>query len=341
MMNCGRWSLLILILVITVSTVFPQDEIALARHHYERGRKLYRAGQTDQAIEELYTALSVREIYFKAQLLLGRSLVEARRYREAAATLKEIEVPNRDTVEVQKLLGKAYYEMNKLGEASQKLNYAIVLSKRPNYELHYTLSLVKLRQGDGRTAISEAKRAVALRPGFAPAQKVLSDAYLMIGNYKHAEKWLALYLLHVRDQAEVAVLKERMMGIKTLARARPESSVQKPLTRPKVIRIPQTVYTDEARRYRVEGMVRVQALFGKDATIQQAFVVRGLGFGLDEEALKVARGIKFRPGEVDGRPISMWSGVNIVFTLREREREPKTDIRIALQRPLVEEYALR
>jgi TonB family protein len=333
MINYSSVVLLISILVIPVTTVFPQDETTLARHHYERGRKLYRAGQTDQAIEELYTALSVREIYFKAQLLLGRSLIEAKRYREAAATLKEIEVPNRDTVDVQKLLGKAYYEMNKLREASQKLNYAIVLSRRPNYELHHTLSLVKLRQGDGRSAISEAKRAVALKPGFAPSQKVLSDAYLMIGNYRQAEKSLALYLMHVRDQAEVAVLKERMVGIKTLARARPEASVQKPLTRPKVNRIPLTVYTEEARRYRVEGVVRVQALFGKDGVVQQAFVVRGLGFGLDEEALRVARGIKFRPGEVDGRPISMWSGVNIVFTLEEREREPKTNIRIALYRP--------
>jgi TonB family protein len=332
MKNCGKLILLILVLATLVSTVYPQDDISLARHHYERGRKLYRAGQTDQAIEELYAALSVREIYFKAQLLLGRSLVEAKRYREAAATLKEIEVPNRDTVEVQKLLGKAYYEMNKLREAGQKLEYAILLSKKPNYELHYALSLVRLRQGDGKAAIGEAKRAAALKPGFVPAQKVLSDAYLMIGNYKQAEKWLALYILHVRDQAEVVTLKERMIGIKTLAQARPESSVQKPLTRPRVIRIPPTLYTDEARRYRVEGVVRVQALFGKDGAVQQAFVVRGLGFGLDEEALRVARGIKFKPGEVDGRAISMWSGVNIVFALRGRETEPKTNIRIALYR---------
>jgi tetratricopeptide (TPR) repeat protein len=90
------WILFLLaVLALPAFAVIPQDgenRIA-AERYYKRGQKLYRAGQTEQAIEELYTALSVREIYYEAQLLLGCSLIEAKRYREAAATLKEIKLP--------------------------------------------------------------------------------------------------------------------------------------------------------------------------------------------------------------------------------------------------------
>src|SRR5262245_53955387 len=125
--------ILFLLAVVALPTfaVIPQDDedVITAERHYKRGQKLYRAGQTEQAIEELYRALSVREIYYEAQLLLGRSLIEAKRYREAAATLREIEPTEQGgAAEVHKLLGRAHYEMNRLREATRNLNYAIGFS---------------------------------------------------------------------------------------------------------------------------------------------------------------------------------------------------------------------
>ncbi|MBO0784230.1 MAG: hypothetical protein J2P37_35945, partial [Ktedonobacteraceae bacterium] len=58
---------------------WAQDDLARAEHHYKLGRKLYRKGETERAIEELYTALSVEETYYEAQLLLARSLIDVRR----------------------------------------------------------------------------------------------------------------------------------------------------------------------------------------------------------------------------------------------------------------------
>lgn len=330
MMKYCRLGLVFIILFTMAPIVFPQDDVAHARRYYERGRKLYRAGHTDRAIEELYTALSVQEIFFNAQLLLGRSLVETRRYREAVATLREIESPDRDTAEVQKLLGKAYYGMNKLREASQKLRYASDISKRPDYELHYLLGLVKLRQEDAQSAILEAQTAVALKPRSAPAHKLLSDAYLMKKDYKQAEEALVRCLRNVRDPAEARGLKERIGIIKSLGKAKPEEAIQKPVSPPRIHKIPQPNYTDEARRYRVEGEIRVETLFGSNGVVLQALVTRGLGFGLDEEALKAAQAIEFKPGEIDGQPASMWAGVKILFTIADGKRKPKEDSRIAL-----------
>src|SRR5262245_44839105 len=122
---------LLAVFALPTFAVIPQDdeENVVAERHYKRGQKLYRTGRTEQAIEELYTALSVREIYYEAQLLLGRSLIEAKRYREAAATLREIEPPERGAAEVHKLLGRAYYEMNRMREAARNFQYAIGFSK--------------------------------------------------------------------------------------------------------------------------------------------------------------------------------------------------------------------
>lgn len=306
------------------------DEITRAKYHYNLGRKFYRAGQTSQAIEHLYTALSVQELYFEAQFLLGRALIETKRYREAAATLKEIEPPDQDSVMVQKLLGKSYYEMNKLREASRHLIYAVGLSRRPDHELHYILGLVKFRQRDAQRAIEEAKIATTLKPRFMPAHKLLSDAYFMKGDYFRAEKALKRYLSSVRDRTEAAALKERINAYRSLGRAKPEKIVEKPILPPRVYRVPQPSYTEEALRYKVEGSVKIEVLFGSDGTIQHALVVRGLGFGLDEEALKAARSIKFKPGEVDGKPVSMWMGVVLIFSMEDGKRKQMDDHRIAL-----------
>jgi hypothetical protein len=73
----------------------------------------------------------------------------------------------------------------------------------------------------------------------------------------------------------------------------------------------------------------LEVLFGSDGAVKHALVVRGLGFGLDEEALKAARGIEFKPGEVDGQPVSMWMGVEILFGPVEIERERRENPRIA------------
>jgi TonB family protein len=44
-------------------------------------------------------------------------------------------------------------------------------------------------------------------------------------------------------------------------------------------------------------------------------VVRGLGHGLDESALRAARQIKFKPALRDGQPVDSTATVHILFQL--------------------------
>src|SRR5438270_6014558 len=100
--------LLVFTLLAAAQPAMPaQDEAKSARRHYDRGRKLYQKGQTKPAIEELYTAVSIREIYPDAQLLLARALITAERPREAFATLRGVDSDRWQTAEIQKLFGQA------------------------------------------------------------------------------------------------------------------------------------------------------------------------------------------------------------------------------------------
>lgn len=57
------------------------------------------------------------------------------------------------------------------------------------------------------------------------------------------------------------------------------------VTAPAAIYQPLPLYTEEARKARVEGIVLIQAVIRKDRSVDSFRVIRGLGYGLDESAI--------------------------------------------------------
>jgi TonB family protein len=78
---------------------------------------------------------------------------------------------------------------------------------------------------------------------------------------------------------------------------------------------PKPEYTDDARKARVEGEVLVRVLFTAAGEVKVLDVVRGLGHGLDETALRSAQQIKFKPAQRDGQPVDSTATVHIVFQM--------------------------
>ena len=62
-------------------------------------------------------------------------------------------------------------------------------------------------------------------------------------------------------------------------------------------------------------MVVLEVLFARTGQLQVLSVVRGLGYGLDENAVAAARAIRFRPAQQDGRPVDSMATVHITFQL--------------------------
>jgi hypothetical protein len=78
---------------------------------------------------------------------------------------------------------------------------------------------------------------------------------------------------------------------------------------------PRGNYTDFARFYRVSGVVRLKVIFQADGTIGKIVPIVRLPFGLTEQAIKSARGIKFQPSTLNGAPIDVTKFVEYNFTL--------------------------
>jgi protein TonB len=75
-------------------------------------------------------------------------------------------------------------------------------------------------------------------------------------------------------------------------------------------------YTEIAKRAGVEGTVFIQAKIDKNGNVVDAFVKKGLGAGLDEEALNAVRLTTFIPGKQRGRPVNVIMVIPIKFVLK-------------------------
>ena len=106
------------------------------------------------------------------------------------------------------------------------------------------------------------------------------------------------------DQAETAAVRS------TLAKV-----VSTPFEGIEILEKPRPIYTDEARRLRIEGTVQLRVVFGAAGQIRVVAVVKGLGHGLDEAAVQAAEAIRFRPARRDGRPVDAPAVIQIQFQI--------------------------
>jgi TonB family protein len=78
---------------------------------------------------------------------------------------------------------------------------------------------------------------------------------------------------------------------------------------------PNPAYTQEARGLRIQGEVLLEVVFQATGQLQVVRVVRGLGHGLDDSAVRAAEQIHFKPALRDGRPSDSTAVLHIVFQL--------------------------
>jgi protein TonB len=78
---------------------------------------------------------------------------------------------------------------------------------------------------------------------------------------------------------------------------------------------PDPEYTPEARSRQVEGEVLLEVLFSASGDVRVLRIVRGLGYGLDEAAIRSAAKIRFRPAERNGAAVDQTAMIRIVFQL--------------------------
>lgn len=88
------------------------------------------------------------------------------------------------------------------------------------------------------------------------------------------------------------------------------------VTPPSVIYRVEPEYSEEARKARYQGAVVLEAIVRKDGTVDIIRIIRGLGFGLDQNAITALKQWRFRPGLRNGVPVDVSLSVEVNFNLR-------------------------
>ena len=82
-------------------------------------------------------------------------------------------------------------------------------------------------------------------------------------------------------------------------------------------------YPEMARRAGIEGRVFVQFIVDENGNVVDPQIIRGIGGGADEEALRVVSQAEFKPGMQRGRPVSVQYSLPISFRLAGSENIPE------------------
>jgi protein TonB len=77
---------------------------------------------------------------------------------------------------------------------------------------------------------------------------------------------------------------------------------------------PSPKYTPEAENAGIEGKVRLELKVNDLGQVEDAKVLQGLGYGLDESAVETVKRWRFKPATLCGKPVTATFVVSVVFS---------------------------
>lgn len=198
----------------------------------------------------------------------------------------------------------------------------------------YEMAL-KARPGDGK-AVRRIERVEALIKEEEEARRLFSyhegkgDVYLESKNYEAAIESYETALEHMpgddRVQGRLAQSQKALQAAQQEAESRsieqrrklPNGAYISVDQRPRLVgglkALHQKMnYPKVALQRGVEGRVTVQMIVDEEGRVRDAVVLKGIGSGCDEEALRVVRRARFEPAEVDGKPVAAQHALWVQF----------------------------
>jgi TonB family protein len=85
---------------------------------------------------------------------------------------------------------------------------------------------------------------------------------------------------------------------------------------PRLLKEVRAQYSDQARRANLEGSVELEIVIRRDGSVGDVKVLRGLGLGLNEQAVQAVRQWRFAPSTLKGTPVDVIVEVSVEFRLR-------------------------
>lgn len=85
---------------------------------------------------------------------------------------------------------------------------------------------------------------------------------------------------------------------------------------PEKIFSPQPLYSEDARKGRIQGVVILQAIVDAMGNVTQVEVLKPLPLGLTESAIDTVKTWRFKPATLDGQPVAVYLNLLINFSLQ-------------------------
>ena len=90
---------------------------------------------------------------------------------------------------------------------------------------------------------------------------------------------------------------------------------------PRKIEAAPPLYTEVARKERLQGIVILQALINEQGMVEDVEVIKGLPLGLTETAMEALRKWTFEPATLNGEPVAVFYNLTFNFRLEEKSRD--------------------
>ena len=85
--------------------------------------------------------------------------------------------------------------------------------------------------------------------------------------------------------------------------------------KPTKLYAPPPVYTESARKQRVEGSVIAEAIIDRDGCVTEAHILKSMPLGLDTASLSAMKRWVFAPATLAGKPVKVWYTLTVNFAV--------------------------
>jgi TonB family protein len=181
-----------------------------------------------------------------------------------------------------------YFIKNQLKEAAEEVKLA--LDQGARYPIIYMLKAnLEMRDRKFDDALKSYEMALQLSQPLDGGYQKVSEQVELLKSYIAFQPLKGEFSAHKDDQAyKKPILKNR----------------------------PQPLYSSLAREKKIQGIVHANIRVNEQGEPDAVLIVQGVGYGLDEEAIKAALRARFSPATRNGEPVKFWLIMLIEFNIR-------------------------
>ncbi len=178
--------------------------------------------------------------------------------------------------------------------------------------------LMKAESLDDKAIMEQAELVASAR---ARLEKENASLMLSIRKVLTGQQWKRLgEIRDLRNTSSALIMSMGSAATSSMVVSTPSGekiySMEDGIKPPQVLYRPMPSYTQAAREAKAEGIMLLKVIIRKDGNVDNIEVVRGIGYGLDESAIRtIEKEWRFSPGTLNGEPVDVQANIEVSFRI--------------------------